>query len=304
MKLAAIPPEDLALISEAERQELERLFAQTPYGDLTLEQLWQLMDQVWLEMGCDNQHPDPTQLAQYYCHPVWLLNGLFIETHALSLAHRQAIADWIAMQQPITTVLDFGGGTGTLARRIAQTCPAVQVTVYEPHPTRYALQKAAAYPNVRFVATPTSPYDCLVCTDVLEHVTDPVQLLADLVDLVPVGGYLLIANHFYPSIQCHLPCTFHLRHTFDQFTVRMGLQPLTNLCGDYIHVYRKNAADTLDWTQLRALEQRSRRWFWVHECVAWGRRWGHRAQQLVQQPRQTLAKVQAKFGGSRAPDQS
>ena len=42
----------------------------------TLEQLWLLMDEVWVELDCDQKIIDE-RIDKYYSHPVWLLNGLF-----------------------------------------------------------------------------------------------------------------------------------------------------------------------------------------------------------------------------------
>ena len=80
-------------------------------------------------------------------------------------------------------------------------------------------------PQIKFVAEfELDVYDMLVCTDVLEHVINPLDLLAQMIGAVRVGGHLLIANCFEPVIACHLPSTFHLRYSFDDFCSRLGLR--------------------------------------------------------------------------------
>jgi len=45
----------------------------------SLQQIWAAMDFVWDQIGVDNRNPDLEKLSEVYSHPVWLLNGLFIE---------------------------------------------------------------------------------------------------------------------------------------------------------------------------------------------------------------------------------
>lgn len=77
------------------------------------------MDLVWEDLGCDNKHLNWEKISKFYSHPVWLLNGLFIEQHTVSMKHRHAISDWIIAKN-FKKILDYGGGFGTLARLIAQ----------------------------------------------------------------------------------------------------------------------------------------------------------------------------------------
>ncbi|MEM6838162.1 MAG: methyltransferase domain-containing protein [Cyanobacteria bacterium P01_C01_bin.120] len=300
-----VPYEDAAFISNGERSELDRLLEYVPGTELGLHQLWQLMDKVWDELGCDNRYPDPKKLKQYYYHPIWLLNGLFIENHALSLASRQAIISWICSHSNIESVLDFGGGFGTLGRMLAQQSPNIQVEIYEPHPHKFALQKSISYKNLAFTSNTTKVYHCIVCTDVLEHVDDPIKLLSDMVSKLSTNGYLLIANHFYPSIKCHLPSTFHLRHTFKELAELMGLQYESKLHEDYIQIFQKVEAPSLNWDHLRTAETHSRRWFWLYESRSQIVRWAYRVKKLIHNPRASLLKLQSKYKNlfSRSSDQ-
>jgi trans-aconitate methyltransferase len=152
-----------------------------------------------------------------------MLNGLFTGCNAASMAHRNLITEAIATLKS-QSVLDFGGGFGTLARLLAKALPQADIRICEPYPPRYGIESCQPFPNIRFVPELSAQsVDVLVSTDVLEHVPDPIALLAAMVDAVRPGGHLLIANCFYPVILCHLPCTFHLRYSFNSFCRALGL---------------------------------------------------------------------------------
>lgn len=192
-------------------------------GYPSLQQLWQLMDEQWLAHGCDPLQMDE-RVSAFYRHPVWVLNGLFIEQDPQSLAHRRAFTEWVKLQAPIR-VADFGGGFGGLARFIGAALPGAQVEVVEPHPHPAAIALAANTPNVRFVPELRGEYDLLIATDVFEHVPDPIALAASTACHLRLGGHYLIANCFAPVIACHLPQLFHLLIGWDQAMRAMGLQP-------------------------------------------------------------------------------
>ncbi len=261
---------DESQLTVSECAELHRLLglsqAMPPTLPLTLPptlvDLWHLMDTVWGEIGCDAKRLQSDRLRQkmdqFYAHPIWLLNGLFVEHDVESRGQRQAIAQWLQQQADIQTLLDYGGGFGTLARCIADACPQISVDIFEPHPHAMAHQKIAAYPKVRFIDNLDGAYDCLVSTDVLEHVPDPLDTFAAMIDRVRLSGYLVIANCFHPVIACHLPCTFHLRYTFDQFAQLMGLEKVGPCAGSSATVYRKARQQSWNWPVLRRWESASK----------------------------------------------
>jgi len=106
-------------LTKTEKEEIEKLLKREKQGLSDLEQMWYLMDLIWDHYKCDNQDLDWEKIGAFYSHPVWLLNGLFIEQHDVSMGHRHAISDWI-VNHKFKNVVDFGGGFGTLARLIAQ----------------------------------------------------------------------------------------------------------------------------------------------------------------------------------------
>jgi hypothetical protein len=192
-------------------------------GYPTLEQLWQLMDEPWVNLNCDSLNMDERVIA-FYSHPVWMLNGLFIEQHEQSLKNRQAFTHWVTRNKP-SRIADFGGGFGGLARLVGESLPNTEVEVVDPFPHPAAIAWAANTPNVRFVPELSGEYDMLIATDVFEHVPDPIDLAAKTASHLRIGGTYLIANCFQPVILCHLPQLFHLNIAWDQSMEAMGLEP-------------------------------------------------------------------------------
>jgi hypothetical protein len=218
-----VPPEVCKCLTNVERNYLSVVFNRY-CGYPNLQQLWQLMDEPWLELGCDPTHWDE-RLTAYYNHPVWLLNGLFIEQDPQSLANRKAFSNWAANKFP-ARVADFGGGFGCLARLLGAALPDAQVEVVDPHPHSAAIALAAKTKNVRFVPELTGNYDLLIATDVFEHVPDPIGLAATTAAHLRIGGSYLMANCFSPVIHCHLPQLFHLSIGWDQVMRAMGVNPM------------------------------------------------------------------------------
>lgn len=283
---------NLYSLSPVERSAIQRLLDSVD-ADPSLEQLWGLMDQAWHRHDCDNRSPDPERLACFYRDPVWLLNGMFIEQHAVSMGHRDIITASVAALSP-QFVVDFGGGFGTLARLLATAMPQADVAICEPFPPRHGIESCQSFTNIRFIPALTSQtVDVLVSTDVLEHVPDPLVLLAGMVDAVRPGGHLLIANCFFPVIACHLPCTFHLRYSFDAFCQALGLELLGPCEGSHANIYRRVQLLEPDWPQLRAMERHSQRLFawrkWRSQHVSpWRQRFQLAATQPLHYPRKLL----------------
>ena len=97
-------------------------------------------------------------------------------------------------------------------------------------------------------------YGCIISIDVLEHVSDPLKLFAEMVGFTKDNGCLVIAHNFYPIIKCHLPSTFHLRHTFEMFAWMMGLNVIGR-CGDsHAKIYQKSGKSPINWKKIKTFE--------------------------------------------------
>lgn len=250
-----------------EREEIERLLErQNPNLEDDLEQMWYLMDLVWDDFGCDNKDLEWERIGKFYSHPVWLLNGFFIEQHDVSMEHRHAISDWI-INKDFKTILDYGGGFGTLARLIAQKDIQAEVYIYEPHPSDFGLKRVREFKNIHVIDKIETKYDCLVSTDVLEHVPYPLSDFEKMIKSTKVDGYLIIANNFYPVIKCHLPHNFHLRYSFNFFAKMMGLKVIGPLKGSHAIIYKKCKEIELNWGEIRSFEKFSKLTFPLIETL-------------------------------------
>lgn len=237
-------------MSKDNLKSIESLLSQSTHNPPQLEDIWQLVDIVWDEIGCSNENPDWDKVNEFYDHPVWLLNGLFIEQDEVSMQHRNAISDWI-VENKLKNVLDYGGGFGTLGRLIAKKDTFISVDIYDPYPSEYALLKSEDYSNLYFIDTIEKKYDCLVSTNVLEHVPDPLKLFSEMIGYIKNGGYLVITNDFYPVIKCHLPTTFHLRYTFRIFANVIGLDTVGPCEGSPATIYQKKKNVVFNWKRIR-----------------------------------------------------
>jgi 2-polyprenyl-6-hydroxyphenyl methylase/3-demethylubiquinone-9 3-methyltransferase len=210
-------------------------------SELPRQLLLNELDKVWISLGLDNEIPLQLQVeavGKFYSHPVWILNGLFSELDSDSRSHRVAIANYIK-KLGVLRVADYGGGSGVLARFIAQV-PDIRVDVIEPYPSSFFLNRVSDCKNVQFVDVLGSNYDLVVAQDVLEHTDDPLAVAVKLISATRKGGYLIFANCFFPVIKCHLPTTFYLRHTFPLLMFFAGLKYVAAVDGaEHALVFKK-----------------------------------------------------------------
>lgn len=251
-------------LSDFERGEILRLLDNIG-GDLTVEGLWGVIDQVWLDAGCGVTPLRSDCLDQFYRHPVWILNGIFIEQDQDSMSHRRAFAQAVSTFNP-KKVVDIGGGFGTLSRLLSKALPGVEINILEPYPSVCAQNLVEEYPGIQFVSSfEGQAYDLLLCTDVLEHLEDPIGFMKVMVDSVKFGGHLLIANCFEPVVLCHLPSTFHLRYTFDKLCHQLGLKRISCSLLPYGALYMKTDNPVVSDSALEDFEKWSKRLFPLRE---------------------------------------
>jgi 2-polyprenyl-3-methyl-5-hydroxy-6-metoxy-1,4-benzoquinol methylase len=113
----------------------------------------------------------------------------------------QAIEDWLPLGQQALRILDFGCGTGEHV-----TFPLAQIGHHvigvDMHPPSIDLaQKRYDLPNLEFkVATAAGfsrqeeQFDVVVCSEVLEHLHDPIQLLTHFHRILKESGRLIITT--------------------------------------------------------------------------------------------------------------
>lgn len=246
-------------------QELNYL-SQFVDKDLDLQTIWQLMDQAWEECGAGYTEAQIKAVDVFYEHPVWLLNGIFTECDPASQQHREGIAEWIAESEP-NLVADFGGGYGSLVRKIANYSPNTKVQIVEPYPSKLATHLARPYPNIEYVSKLPNNADVVIAQDVLEHLPDPLSIFSKLLEAAKIDGYILTANCFRPVIKCHLPETFHFRYSFQLIAPNLGCNYIGKLPKvPHVEIYRKTAHDS-NWSKARTLESLSRLAFPILEIT-------------------------------------
>lgn len=208
-------------------QEDMDYLASLPVEIPSVEWVWQEMDRVWHLYGLDKNKPLSSQaIAKFYSHPVWLMNGIFTQVDSASVRHRGAIAAYL-QKTGMSKIADYGGGFGELALAITNKLPNAQISIIEPYPSRVGVERLQDEPRISFKSGfGLGGYDAIVAQDVLEHVEDPVLLACEIAKATREGGVVIFANCFFPVIECHLPTTFHLRHTFPRVMQAMGLRYL------------------------------------------------------------------------------
>jgi 2-polyprenyl-6-hydroxyphenyl methylase/3-demethylubiquinone-9 3-methyltransferase len=189
------------------------------------------------------------------------------------MQHRHAISDWIILNRKklaFHKIIDYGGGFGTLAKLIAQKDSSIQIDIFEPHPSELAQKTVTGFANIHFVNSLNGIYDCLVSTDVLEHVPDTLKTFSEMINAIRLNGYLIIANNFYPVIKCHLPSTFHFRYSFKIFAKIMGLSILGPCGNSHAIRYKKKTNQLLNWKKIRFYENLSRASFPILKLAHYG----------------------------------
>ena len=225
------------LLSESEKQYLHSLPSTLP----TVDWVWAEMDRVWDYYNLDNSKALEKQaIAEFYSHPVWMMNGVFTSLDPDSEKHRNLISEFI-QDGGFEFIADYAGGFGELALKIANKIPESSVKIIEPYPSVFGLHRLKDANNVEVISQlGANEYDVIVAQDVLEHVEDPIGLAIALTGSVKENGLIIFANCFYPVIKCHLPKTFHLRHTFRFVMAAYGLEYQGRLTGaEHVQVFKK-----------------------------------------------------------------
>ncbi|XOJ85156.1 methyltransferase domain-containing protein [Methylophilaceae bacterium Uisw_099_01] len=239
------------LLSEADDKYLQSLPACLP----TVEWVWAEMDRIWDYYKINNKKALSDQaIAEFYSHPVWLMNGIFTSLDPISVKHRDVIAQFIS-DNDFKLIADYAGGFGELAIKMANKSPDSTIKIIEPYPSVFGSYRLKNKENVEISgALGIDEYDVIIAQDILEHVEDPIGLAIALSESVQDNGLILFANCFYPVIKCHLPKTFHLRYTFHFLMLTYGLKYQGKLPGaEHVLIFKKT--DRLSVKKLRVAEK-------------------------------------------------
>jgi len=217
-----ISNKNLEYLNLVEREYLNKIF-QRFNGFPKLEQIWKLMDEIWLKLGCNQYKMHDETISLFYQHPVWILNGFFIEQDPESINNIKKFSNFIQNQNP-KRILDFGGGFGNLARLLGKSLPGSQIEIFDPHPSKIAIFLASSVKNVKFVNEFSGLYDFIIATDVFEHLDDPIISAINSTRYLNQDGQYLMANCFEPVILCHLPKLFHFNYSWNFVMQELGFK--------------------------------------------------------------------------------
>lgn len=187
-----------------------------------VEDMWNIMNQVWDDMNLDNLNYTEAELNKYYSHPVWFLNGLFIECDKTSMEHRKSIAEYFKDKNNLK-IVDYGGGFGTLAKEIAKVSPTSTIDIYDPHASEFAYKNVGDFKNISIISEiKLNHYDFLVNTDFIEHVEDPLEYIIQHNKMLKNNGVLISHWNFSDIIKCHLPKNFHFKYSMNKIIPLLG----------------------------------------------------------------------------------
>ena len=124
----------------------------------------------------------------------WLPDGFLIGLHTLLDPAR--VPYFLSVLQPGSQVLDVGSGGGFVARAMA----GVGHRVFGVDPSAAAVRAANDADAGSFVIGrgeqlpfPTSSFDAVVCSEVLEHVAAPAHVISEIGRVLRPGGRLLFS---------------------------------------------------------------------------------------------------------------
>jgi len=206
----------------------------------TVQELWRILDAVWDQMGIETENGD--SLKEYYSHPIWLYNGLIVESNPICVKTRYEIIQLAKKYSP-RTVLDLGGGTGILLKIAHAEIPQadrfdlVDISIKWES---YVSEGLRPFGRIRALDHPQPPYDVVLSTEVMEHLRNPFEAISSINKFLKPRGVFIGTWSFYPMTRCHLPQNFYLARIFHNAVTLFGFKLLEKVnCGSFIFVYEK-----------------------------------------------------------------
>jgi len=191
---------------------------------------------------------DKCKIASKYGNQIWKISRPETEEEILSfyqdndfyIYHLMKGDDWqgsrkslaeviIDELEPADRVLDYGGGCGALSIALARAgFSATHLDLPGPLLEFACFRFAGRGLEVKTIAAATkypleTKYDAIICTHVIEHLTDPEGTLRHLADHLEPGGKIFLEIPFDPNPGAEAHPEMHLNHlTFDRYQELMA----------------------------------------------------------------------------------
>jgi len=217
-------------------------------GSVSLEQLLQmsnnrykLLDEIWPKESLTKEKVEQFYLDSYKILP-WG-HGIFMADHKVQERRRVWLRrlELLKMlrERNVKSLCDFGAGGGyTSLLAAAMDFERVvhhEYSIFYPYVIWRAEQmKSASQTNCQLEFTNaenplvlSEPVDAVICTDVAEHVWNPVKMLEEIRRALKPGGILVWASFFGEGLSCHLHPD--LKGKEEQLLQQAGFKRIGNL---------------------------------------------------------------------------
>lgn len=127
-----------------------------------------------------------------------------LATKSIKACHRIVTSIGKPLFLTSTSVIDYGCGTGLILKHIRQSFPTIRtigLEISEPNLDVCRASNIECY-NTGDLTGLNLKANVVICTEVLEHVLSPQEIMFNLNSLLPSGGHLI----------CTVPNAFHLKH--------------------------------------------------------------------------------------------
>jgi ubiquinone/menaquinone biosynthesis C-methylase UbiE len=160
----------------------------------------------------------------------------YFEEHKGATAHdERRVREYIISRIPknVDSILDVGCGNGWIAKEFlpkGKTVASLDISVTNPS----IVKKLYSYPKHFAIAADSfhlpfndNSFDCVIASEIIEHVVDPDGFIKELFRVVKKGGSLIITTPYkekiiyYLCIHCNqkTPANAHI-HSFDEMKLR------------------------------------------------------------------------------------
>jgi SAM-dependent methyltransferase len=126
----------------------------------------------------------------------WIYNDDYIKIDGeyLEIRPRRVAERWAAMLKghEALRILDYGGGTGVFAERMRQL----------------GFANTEAYDPFSLPVRPSGAFDIITCIEVIEHVPQPSEMLADMRSFLHAEGCIVIGESLQPPTIDQMKCNW------------------------------------------------------------------------------------------------